>query len=224
MRPEKAADKQYEEVVIESVRQPYADKGWEIHRDGGGCFYVPPTSPVVPKAGMTARFYGRGIGFIVRGLDIDGQEVFYRTEDEQNEIQRQWVAAEDKKRETEYEAKREDYERRVEALPKVFKNRILKFRAANDRFRYDFEPYELFCCEEALKISVHCKTPEGVDAFHKSPWEEQAKAGLGKDHSGNTFGAACLLAKLYLTKPEFVTKAHGALTPLVGCVEYGCEH
>lgn len=224
MSPEKAADKQYEEAVIESVRQSYADKGWEISRESGGCFYVPPTSPVVPKAGMTARFYGRGMGYTVRGLDIDGQEVFYRTEAEQDEKQRQWVAAEKKKRETEYEAKRGEYERRVEALPKVFKDRILKFRAANDRFRYDFEPYELFCCEEAVKIAAHCKTADGVDVFYKNPWEEQVKAGLEDDHSGNTFGTACLLAKLYVTKPEYVTKAHGALTPLVGCVEYGCEH
>jgi hypothetical protein len=47
---------------------------------------------------------------------------------------------------------------------------------------------------------------------------------LADGHSGNTVGCACLLARLYLTSPEDVARMHGALTPLVGCAEYGCVH
>ena len=42
-------------------------------------------------------------------------------------------------------------------------------------------------------------------------------------HSGNTFGCAVMLAILYVTSPEYIIKAHGALAPLVGCEAYGCH-
>ena len=43
---------------------------------------VPAASPVKPKVGMTARFYGEGIGRPVRGLFLAGKRVFYRTGEE----------------------------------------------------------------------------------------------------------------------------------------------
>jgi len=76
-------DEQFEETTVAKVRDE--GKGWSIERADGWSFYVPAPSPVVPTEGMTARFYGKGIGFTVRGLFLDGQKVFYRTEAEDKE-------------------------------------------------------------------------------------------------------------------------------------------
>lgn len=77
-------DTQFEDSVIMAVDGD-ATKGWSITKRDGWSFWVPADSPVEPKVGMTARMYGNGIGAIVRGLLLDGQCVFYRTEDEQSE-------------------------------------------------------------------------------------------------------------------------------------------
>jgi hypothetical protein len=75
-------DAAFEDTTIRSVSQ-CRDGGWSIEREDGFSFFVPADSPITPAAGMTARFYGKGIGFAVRGLFIDGQQVFYRTEDQE---------------------------------------------------------------------------------------------------------------------------------------------
>jgi hypothetical protein len=66
---------QYEEVRLEKVRR--LAKGWEVQRSDGWWFYVPAEYGVEPRAGMLARVYSNGIGFPIRGLDLDGQRVFY---------------------------------------------------------------------------------------------------------------------------------------------------
>lgn len=55
-------------------------------------------SSAEPKVGMTARLYGRGLGYPVRGLFLNGREVFYRTKAdwaEHDEIQRYGADAAD---------------------------------------------------------------------------------------------------------------------------------
>ncbi len=75
-----ALDPQFEEVTVAEVGKE--SSGWSIKRSDGWSFFVPADSPVTPEVGMTMRFYGKGIGFPVRGLFLDGQQVFYRTEAE----------------------------------------------------------------------------------------------------------------------------------------------
>lgn len=76
-------DEQFEDTTIAKVHGE--DNGWIIVREDGWNFFVPSTVPVEPKAGMVGRFYGKGIGCTVRGLFLDGQKVFYRTEAEDKE-------------------------------------------------------------------------------------------------------------------------------------------
>lgn len=76
-------DWQFEETTVAKVSDE--SNGWSIECANGWSFYVPTPSPVVPADGMTARFYGKGVGFTVRGLFLDGQKVFYRTEAEDKE-------------------------------------------------------------------------------------------------------------------------------------------
>lgn len=70
-------DDKFEDVRVESV------DGNSIKREDGWSFFVPDDSPIKPAPGMMARFYGRGIGYPVRGLFLDGRKVFYRTEAEE---------------------------------------------------------------------------------------------------------------------------------------------
>lgn len=79
----KIDDLEFEPKEITNVRTE--KDGWVITTDGWS-FFVPDKG-VEPKVGQTATFYGKGIGHTVRGLDIDGQEIFYRTPDEDKEYQ-----------------------------------------------------------------------------------------------------------------------------------------
>lgn len=62
------------------------------------------------------------------------------------------------------------------------------------------EKYNLFACEEAIKIAKSLKTKDNIIAFHKYSSEDQFKMvpDLSDDHSGNTFVLSCKLAISYL--------------------------
>lgn len=69
------------------------DDGWTL-----GC-----PSEFEPKPGDSVRTFGKGIGFQVRGLIVAGREVWYKTADEQAEIDRKW---------------REEYDAKQALIPK----------------------------------------------------------------------------------------------------------
>jgi hypothetical protein len=199
-----------------------ADAGSVTFTDGWSLGFPEDFMPR-PKPGDVVRRYGRGIGFSVRGLFLNGKKVRYQTAAEMEAEHKRENEERHAKKCREFEEQKAERDRRYEALPEIFRKRIDKFRRNNPNFRVEYEPYELFCCEEAVKIAAALKTPEEIDRFYKLPWEEQrALVPIDEGHSGNTFGCACMLAKLYLTRPEYVEQMHGALAPLVGSQEYGC--
>jgi hypothetical protein len=221
-------DTQFQESAVEKVRRYTSGGGWEVSHNGAWVIGVDAGEcDVEPKVGETIRTYGRGIGSTVRGIVIGGRVYRYLTEAEESARHEQYCRDMEAKREQEFNEGREDADRRIEALPYIFRKRIYQFQANGGReFRRDYEGYELFCCEQAVAIAEALKTVEALDAWHKLPWGTQLTQvpALSDDHSGNTFGAACALARHYLRNPEFVAKMHGALTPLVGCDAYGCKH
>lgn len=77
-------DPHFEDTTLTKV-DGNRDDGWHVTRDDGWSFFVPKDSPVKPRVGMTARLYGKGIGYRFRGMFLDGRKVFYRTEDEDAE-------------------------------------------------------------------------------------------------------------------------------------------
>jgi hypothetical protein len=87
-------DTQFEDVTIKKVEALESGE-YVLHRSDGFSFFVPLGSPVVPTEGMSARFYGKGIGYNVRGLFIDKKEVFYRTEAEDKIKQNQDIYGKD---------------------------------------------------------------------------------------------------------------------------------
>ena len=214
-------DKEYEVHKITKVKR--LGDGWELAFDEGmPLSFSAPEGPIEPKVGMTAHLYLYQ-GSLVRGLIIDGHTFIYRTKEQQKERSRRQSEEYDRKKREDFEKNREDMDRRVAALPEVFRRRIERFRKYNAEFRWEFEPYELFCCEEAVKIAAVMKTGEQIRKFHDLPWEEQKKlVTIDDGHSGNTFGCSCRLAYHFVTKPGLVVAEHGALCTLVGCEEYGC--
>lgn len=198
---------------------------------------IPADSPELID-GSLIEYWGKGLGFVVRGLAVGGHVLWYRTESEQEAHD----TVERERRDTESRA---DFERDLakhdasyNALPETFRARVDRFRSANPDFRWQFEPYEVMCCTDALKIASWCSinrvatqfegdeptAAENVLAFQKLRYEQQKAAGIDEGHSGNSFGFACRLAYLWVTDPGLVEFEHGALTPLVGCDNYGCTH
>lgn len=217
-------DTEFTDERIKSVRPCSDGNGWQITRYDGWSFFVPPESPIEPNPEMEVRFYGEGIGRPVRGLFLDGVKVFYRTEQEESERHRQWCADREREQKHDFEKNRAETDRRVAALPTVFQERLARFRANNPDFRWKYESYELFCCEQAVEIAKALGSADKVRAFKDLPWKDQQAAvpALSDGHSGNTFGCACALAYCYLVEPGNFQKMHGALAPLVGSQEYGC--
>ena len=218
-------DDQFEDSVIEEVTRE--GEYWALRADSGWSFsFEASHAPeFVPQVGHAMRQYG-GLGRPVRGLVIDGQTIYYRSPAEETSRHRKWVADEKAKRLREFEESgRAKLDAQYDALPLIFQARIDKFRRNNPEFRVEYEGYEMFCCEEAVKLATALPSEDEVRAFAALDYAQQKLTvpTLAYDeHSGNTFGAAVMLARLYLAQPQSVEQMHGALAPLVGSKEYGC--
>jgi hypothetical protein len=147
------------------------------------------------------------------------------TPDEQKISEKEDAARFDDERRKEYYLLEEGYTRRIQALPEPFSARLVAFRDRNPRsWRWRYEAYELFVCEQAVVIADALKDPAAVSTFRRLSNTEQYRLvpGVSQDHSQNTFEVACMMARIYLTKPRDLLLCHGALCNLVGCHEYGC--
>lgn len=216
-------DEQFEDSEITRVDE--GGDGWTIEHKGWS-FWVPRANDesVVPVVGARARFYGRGIGSVVRGLFIDGKRVFYRTASEQEAKDKADIEAQNDRDRAKFAENRADHDARIAQLPQVFRDRVEAFQKFSTDWRWQHEGYELYCCEQAVVIVNALGTIDAIREWYKLPWDEQTKrvTGLDDGHSGNTFGMAARLAMLYLDRPELVEQEHGAMCPIVGCREYGC--
>lgn len=210
-------------VVLERVEE--SDHGWEIRFNGLTCFFYTNKS-VVPHVGDTATFYPGGMGSMVRGLVINGEVVFYRTAEEQKIKAEQDNINDKAARKAKFEASRDKADAKYEALPSEFRERIDRFRRGNPEFRWEFEGYEMMVCTDAVKIAHTLGSTVELDRWLKLDYEAQRAVveGLNEGHSGNTFGVAVYLARVYIQAPRMVIFEHGAMAGLVGCVEYGCTH
>jgi hypothetical protein len=191
---------------------------------GGMCCGLYKKYGVTPKVGDELTVHTKGSSFgTIRGMDLNGKKIFWKADKELEAERVEWLRKNEEEKQQKFKDNVAELDKQYDALPKCFKERIYKFRANNDRFRIDYEGYELFCCEQAIAIANGCKTPEMVQEFGKKEWAEQLLQvpELSDGHSGNTFGASCKLAFLYLSNPENVQKVNGSLSPLVGSVEYG---
>ena len=80
-------DTEFEDKIIHAAdKQPDGTFSIEC---GGWHLWCGKDCPVTPIEGQTARFYGRGIGYPVRGLFIDGVKVWYRSDAEEKTYREQ---------------------------------------------------------------------------------------------------------------------------------------
>jgi hypothetical protein len=218
-------DDQSEDHEITEVRE--SEGYYEIGTDGLFLCVEKSKFTAPPRPGQMARYYGRGFGYPVRGLDVDGVEIYYETEEAYRV--RQVIEAEERNsaRRAEADANRSERDARIAALPECFQKRIARFRRNNPDFYWEHEDYEMAACVDAVKIAdAHrgADVPaDAINAFRALSWEDQKRVvpGLTDGHSGNTFGMACRLAHHYLTDERLVFADHAAIAPLTGC-ECGC--
>jgi hypothetical protein len=217
-------DQEYREEVIEKVED--LKDNWDIGTNIGNLLVPKCNTKFVPEAGMITNFYGKGLGHTIRGVTIPAHNIifYYRTPEEEEQRFKEEQKECDKEREKAYKKNKAKYEKSYKALPKVFQDRIDKFRKNNPTFNRDFLSYQLFCDEEAIKIASKLKTVEQINNFIQMSWDAQRKiVDVDPGHSGNSFGYTICNAKLWLTNPEQIINYHGALSKLVGCEAYGCH-
>src|SRR5439155_24841417 len=96
-------------------------------------------------------------------------------------------------------------------------------------WRWEHEAYEMSACTDAVKVAEAWNKAEGIDHGRDdfSAWIHEVHpedVGGFEGHSGNSWDFACRLASCLIYDPAMVVLEHGALTPLVGCIDYGCPH
>lgn len=212
-----AADTEYRDSTVAKVSE-VSEEGFAFTDANGWSLYVRSGAP--PKVGDHVRFYGR---HTVRGVAFNGRVAYYRTEEENRQ---RWQEEADERRREKWaalDAERVTRNSRWSGLPDPMRARYAGFvDRGGDQWRAEFEPYELFVCEEAVKFAAVLGA-ETAWADRDAIEAKLKAAGAESDqHSGNTYGAALRLAALLTVRPEVVPMEHGALCPLVGCAEQFC--
>lgn len=205
-----------EQRIITNVTSD--DEGHDISLEGL-CFWLDAKYNITPKKGDEVTLYTVQ-GSKVRGLDLNGQRVFYKTDDDLDREHKEMVAKLQKEKEERFKKEKTKLDKQYDKLPQCFKKRIDNFRKNNPKFRVDYENYELFCCSEAVLIAKTLKTPQKIKEFRESNNRWNLVPKLNKGHSGNTMVVSTGMAYWYLQQPEAIIKIAGALSPLVGSREY----
>ena len=98
----KGRNLEYQDGTLTQVKP--ASGGYEVEFDGFGWLYLEDPGFEI-KEGDSYRSYGRGFGYPVRGLDVNGREVYYRTEEEDRARTLQAIEDDKRKRREALEAK-----------------------------------------------------------------------------------------------------------------------
>jgi hypothetical protein len=221
------ADKHYEEFVVK-MASPVDKNSFEVTSSMGWSLWVPNKKHLpLPGIGERGKCFGKGHGFPIRGLQCGERVYFYSTEKQFEKDRLKQIDKDKEKRKAKFQKGRKKFDARVKALPKEFQERMARFMKRKD-WDWEFGDYELFVCEDAVKLARSCNMSiKELKKFYKLGHEAQMKiaekAGVRVgDHSGNTYAMAVNLAWLYIDRPTYVVKMHGAMCPLVGCQGYGC--
>lgn len=162
----------------------------------------------------------------IRGVDLRGIPLYYLSDADIEAEQQEYAAKREAKQKREFKRNRKKLDDAYAALPIEFQRRISWFRAHDPDWRWDHEAYEMSVCTDAALIAATLKTAAKIERFRKAKWKTQQAMvpGLYDGHSGNSFGAAVSLARMYVENPLFVIAQHAAISPLVGCEGCGCAH
>lgn len=112
-------DREYQEHKIEGVEP--AQEGWTLRLMDGLClFCTNEQCKVEPKAGETARLYGRGFGYTVRGIIIESRVYRYLTAEQEEQRHAEQFATWERERQ-EREAKHREEIARGQHAPVAFR-------------------------------------------------------------------------------------------------------
>lgn len=182
---------------------------------------------IVPKVGQEVKLYLHR-GWNVRGVDLDGHELFFKTdaelEAEHQEMLKKSIKEKEGRRQRfnkEFADPNSEFNKRLGALPRVFKQRFKKYFRLGEEF-WDVAWYELVSCETAFKIAYACRSRQNIHKFYEMDWEKQKEMipALEDGLSGNMFNFACHMASIYLRNSKNIRHVRGALSPLVGSKPY----
>jgi hypothetical protein len=204
-------DPPYEDTTVKDVEA--SDDGWWVTGNDGWTVFVPRLgidgrTDVEPKVGDRLCLYG-SFGHEIEGVRLNDHVVFYRDSAQREAHRRRWLEDYDARQRREFTVRQGALDAEFAALPDLLKARIQRFREEDPQFRVKGEGYEMFACTEAAKIADALAPrdvlpdidPEAVvKEFYDLPWEEQKRVvpGLDNGHSGNTFGGACMLARMLI--------------------------
>lgn len=190
----KDQDQEYKDYLITHVRD-YGDQ-WELEVDNGWQFLVDKIEGHTPEVSHAIRFYGKGVGYAVRGVDIDYVTYYYRTPKQQEEAHQKYLAERDVESKASYSKNKDKYQEQYNSLPDILKKRIDRLITEKPDDRHYWEPYELFILTEATKIFNALKVPDVIEKFYDLSFDIQKKEvpDLDDGHSGYTFGCATRLA------------------------------
>jgi len=170
----KADDVEYEEYDIVSV-EPLRDgpKMWRATLQYGYTVTLPRGGGAKqPKDGMTVKIYGDIEDGDIRGVDLDGTQVFYRTAEQQHE----WLKEQEKEATragmADYAIRKHEYEHRLEQIPPELRARIdhLRKKAPDvDTFNALYLESEIVVSEHAWWLSQLIYTPIDLGIFKSLP-------------------------------------------------------
>lgn len=151
MKSDDVEAKKIEEGVVESVQKFSDGDGYSLTLEGGLGFGVGGDcnkKKIEPKKGMHCRIYG-GFGSSFWGVELDGEEVFYRTPLERIADRIEWLALYDRDKRERWEAERDGLMSDFESLSPPLKARMERFVEKDENFWRDSGGYELYAVKEA---------------------------------------------------------------------------
>lgn len=176
----------------------------------------------VPNVGDTVTLHCIEGSRQIRGLDINGDRIFYLSDEEaraEREEMTKQIAGQDKDSEIKLKA---DFE----ALPEIFQKRINRFKKNNPLFGLELELLEIFCCREAYKMIKGFKSEKERNSFRTfykifSEHVEIRVVSKMEPFFNATLKCTLALVNDYLEDPERILHSDGALAEIVGSEAYG---
>lgn len=188
------------DVTVEKA--DYGGEGTAITFDGGTGTYLPGREV---KVGDTVTIWDGHeqpfLGGMRHGWALNGELIEWKTPFERVAERVQGLAKYDRDRRERIERGAEKRANDYARLPEPLKARIDRFAAEKPDFWMNGD-YELFTCVEAAKIADHLRpraeSGEDVATLIRDFYDAWDESVVSDQHSGNTFGGACGLARALL--------------------------
>ena len=177
--------------------------GTTMVRAGSGIFGLEAQYKGSVKVGDAITCY-MVQGCMIRGVDVNGKRLYYKTDEELDREHKEFCANLDRDREEAYAKNKDKIDKQIAGLSPRLKARMDRLIKEDPKFLVQDGSYELFVMVEADKIANHLRPKLEGDTSQKNiervckkffdlPYTQQAEV-VDEGHSGNTFGCAVQFA------------------------------